>query len=184
LIQKKTFMRRPNCPTPGSAAPEKLFGPGGPFAPARGARMFDAGALRLMVLGLIAEEPRHGYDIIKALTARFQGSYRPSPGSIYPILTALEQAGFVTVKSWGPKKKFTIAPSGEDYLASQRTELDAIRAQIEAAAAPIQDAGLGDTIVAFRTALYEKMRRATLTDEQVAKLRDLLIKARADIENL
>jgi DNA-binding PadR family transcriptional regulator len=178
-------MRRPNCTsTYGPSAPEKLFGPGGPFASARGARMFDAGALRLMVLGLIAEEPRHGYDIIKALKARFQGSYSPSPGSIYPILGTLQQAGFVTVKSWGPKKKFTIAPSGEDYLASQRTELDAIRAQIEAAAAPIQDAGLGDTIGALRAALNEKMRRATLTDEQVTRLRELLVKVRNDIENL
>jgi DNA-binding PadR family transcriptional regulator len=48
--------------------------------------MFDSGALRLVVLGLIAAQPRHGYDIIRLLKARFQGSYSPSPGSIYPIL--------------------------------------------------------------------------------------------------
>src|SRR3990170_1702763 len=58
---------------------------GGPFG-GRGPRMFDPGALRLVVLGLIAEEPRHGYDIIKALEAKFQGSYSPSPGAIYPML--------------------------------------------------------------------------------------------------
>ena len=57
--------------------------------------MFDSGALRLLVLGLIAEEPRHGYDIIRDLRARFQGSYSPSPGSIYPILQQLAEAGLV-----------------------------------------------------------------------------------------
>src|SRR5690606_14355271 len=59
---------------------------GGPFGGRRGPRMFDSGALRLVVLGLIAEEPRHGYDIIKALEAKFQGAYSPSPGAIYPML--------------------------------------------------------------------------------------------------
>ena len=64
---------------------------GGPFG-GRGNRMFDPGALRLVVLGLIAEEPRHGYDIIKALEANFQGAYSPSPGAIYPMLQMMEEA--------------------------------------------------------------------------------------------
>ena len=76
-----------------------LFGHAGPFARARGARMFDAGALRLVTLGFIAEQPRHGYDIIKGLSASFQGAYRPSPGSIYPILRMLEDAGLVSSQS-------------------------------------------------------------------------------------
>ena len=58
--------------------------------------MFDPGALRLVVLGLIAEEPRSGYDIIKALEAKFQGAYSPSPGAIYPMLQMLEEADLVT----------------------------------------------------------------------------------------
>ena len=72
----------------------------GPFGGRRrGARMFDSGALRLVVLGLIAQEPRHGYDIIQAMSARFQGSYSPSPGAIYPMLRMLAEAGLIASTS-------------------------------------------------------------------------------------
>ena len=76
---------------------------GGPFG-GRGPRMFDPGALRLVVLGLIAEEPRHGYDIIKALEAKFQGAYSPSPGAIYPMLQMLEEADLVSSQVDGNKR--------------------------------------------------------------------------------
>ena len=79
---------------------------GGPFGGRRGPRMFDSGALRLVVLGLIAEEPRHGYDIIKALEAEFQGAYSPSPGAIYPMLQMMEEADLVTSTTTGNKRLF------------------------------------------------------------------------------
>ena len=81
--------------------------------------MFDAGALRLVVLGLIAEEPRHGYDIIKALEAKFQGAYSPSPGAIYPMLQMLEEADLVVSEADGNKRRYAITEQGKAYLAGE-----------------------------------------------------------------
>ena len=161
-----------------------LFGRGGPFARARGARMFDAGALRLVTLGYIAEQPRHGYDIIKGLSASFQGAYRPSPGSIYPILRMLEDAGLVSSQSHGPKRLFTITEAGRAYLDEQRAELDKIKAQVAAAAAPMGEAGVGEAIQALRSALFEKMRQGGFNEARARQLRDLLHKTREEIEKL
>jgi len=115
------------------AAFRGLFGrhSDGPFGRWRGSRMFDSGALRLLVLGLIAEEPRHGYGIIRGLRARFQGSYSPSPGSIYPILQQLSEAGLVASSSHGPRRRFTVTEAGKAWLAEQSAELDAIKAQLD-----------------------------------------------------
>jgi len=161
-----------------------LFGHAGPFARARGARMFDAGALRLVTLGFIAEQPRHGYDIIKGLSASFQGAYRPSPGSIYPILRMLEDAGLVSSQSHGPKRLFTITEAGRAYLDEQRAELDKIKAQVAAAAAPMGEAGVGEAIQALRSALFEKMRQGGFNEARARQLRDLLHKTREEIEKL
>ncbi len=103
---------------------------GGPFG-GRGPRMFDPGALRLVVLGLIAEEPRHGYDIIKALEERSSGFYSPSPGVIYPTLTFLEEAGFAVSAPEGAKKVFSITDAGSSHLAENRDMVERALEQLE-----------------------------------------------------
>ena len=74
-------------------------GHGGPGAMLRAGRMFGDGDLKLITLALLAETPRHGYDIIKALEERSSGFYAPSPGVVYPTLTFLEEAGYVSSAS-------------------------------------------------------------------------------------
>lgn len=157
---------------------------GGPFARRRGRRVFDSGALRLVVLGLIGEAPRHGYDIIKGLKATFQGAYSPSPGAIYPMLQLLEEAGLVTSESRGLKRLYTITAGGRAYLEESRAELDRIRAQIDEAAAPIGEVAIGEAIRDFRSALYAKVRRGMLDEAQARRLRDILTEARDKIEKL
>ena len=116
---------RPGPEGGGRHAGRGMFGRhrGGPFG-GRGARMFDQGALRLVVLGLIEQEPRHGYDIIKALEARFEGAYSPSPGAIYPMLQMLEEADLVVSSMAGSKRMFAISDAGRAYLAENREELE------------------------------------------------------------
>ena len=185
-------MRPPFCPPggededQGSCRPpfRRLFGRGGPFARARGARLFDSGALRLVTLGLIDEAPRHGYEIIKALKDRFQGAYSPSPGAIYPILQALLEAGLVTSQAFGPRRRFSITPAGCAYLEEHRVELDRIKAQLEEAAAPIGQSALGEAIGELRAALFEKMRGGGLSPERAEKLRELLKRAKEEIERI
>src|SRR5712672_3287371 len=68
-------------------------------------RFFAQGDLRLVILHLIAEKPRHGYEIIKAIEEQVAGAYSPSPGVIYPTLTLLEELGYVTVSTGDGAKK-------------------------------------------------------------------------------
>ena len=156
---------------------------GGPFR-GRGRRMFDSGALRLVVLGLIAEEPRHGYDIIKALEDRFQGLYSPSPGAIYPMLQMLEEADLVASQTEGNKRLYTITDEGRTWLEDNRAELDRINEQLDEAAGDMQGVALGEAIRELRRTLYSRVRGGELSAEEAQKAVDILKKARDDLENL
>src|SRR5437667_12504981 len=83
----------------------------------RAGRMLAQGDLRLIALALIAEQPRHGYEIIKVLEDKTAGWYSPSPGIVYPTLTYLEEAGYVTVQADGAKKLYSITEEGRAHLA-------------------------------------------------------------------
>ena len=163
-----------------------LFGRdrGEKFARWGGRRFFDHGALKLVVLGLVGEEPRHGYDIIRLLKERFQGAYSPSPGSIYPILAQLAEAGFVVAETQGARKLFTLTESGRAYLEAQRPEFDAIKAQLDETATPIGQSSLGEAIAAFRSAVFAKVRGGALSPSQADRLSEILERARREIESL
>ncbi len=98
-------------------------------------RFFAHGDLRLVILGLIAEKPRHGYEIIKAIEERVGGAYSPSPGVIYPTLTLLEELGYVTVTAEEPggRKSHAITEQGRAFLEANRPALDALLARMDAA---------------------------------------------------
>jgi len=83
-------------------------------------RMLASGDLRLIALYLIEQQPRHGYDLIKAIEEKTGGFYSPSPGVVYPALTYLEEAGFVTSSADGNKKLYTITDEGRAHLADNR----------------------------------------------------------------
>jgi DNA-binding PadR family transcriptional regulator len=94
-------------------------------------RVFDHGDLRFVILQLIAEQPRHGYEIIKAIEEKLAGAYSPSPGVIYPTLTLLEELGYVTVASSdGSKKLHAITEEGAAYLQANRASVDAVFARM------------------------------------------------------
>ena len=94
---------------------------------AREGRMFDGGELRLVILALVAEKPRHGYEIIKELGERVGGDYSPSPGVVYPTLTMLEEMGYATAsQDEAGRKLYTVTPEGEKVLADNRAQVDAI----------------------------------------------------------
>jgi DNA-binding PadR family transcriptional regulator len=85
--------------------------------------------LQLLILGLLAEKPRHGYEIIKALDERSKGFYIPSPGMVYPALTYLEEIGHATVAIDGPRKLHHITDAGSEHLERNRSTADALFAQ-------------------------------------------------------
>ena len=85
--------------------------------------------LQLLILGLLAEKPRHGYEIIKALDERSKGFYIPSPGMVYPALTYLEEIGHATVEVEGSRKLYHITDAGKEHLDDNRSTADALFAQ-------------------------------------------------------
>src|SRR5258708_3260952 len=90
-------------------------------------RFFAHGDLRLVILHLIAEKPRHGYEIIKAIEEQVAGAYSPSPGVIYPTLTHLEELGYVTVSTGdGAKKLHEITAEGRSFLDANRRAVDGL----------------------------------------------------------
>ncbi|WP_045682515.1 PadR family transcriptional regulator [Martelella endophytica] len=85
-------------------------------------RFLGQGRIRVLVLQLISEEPRHGYEIIKAIEEMSGGFYSPSPGVIYPTLSYLEEGGYVVAESEGNKKRYSITEEGKTYLDEQEPE--------------------------------------------------------------
>lgn len=106
-------------------------GRGGPGDMFRAGRMLADGDLKLITLSLLAEAPRHGYDIIKALEERTSGIYSPSPGVVYPTLTFLEEAGYAVSSSEGNKKVFSITEAGQAHLADNREMIDGVLEHLE-----------------------------------------------------
>lgn len=97
----------------------------------RRGRVFDSGELRLVLLKLIADEPRHGYDLIRAIEEMTGGAYAPSPGVVYPTLTLLEDMGLIEeAKSDGAKKQFAATETGMAELADKADTVKALLARL------------------------------------------------------
>jgi len=95
-----------------------------------GVRKLGAGDLQLVILALLAESPRHGYEIIKTLEMISNGFYAPSPGMVYPALTYLEKVGDASVESKGSKKLYRITGLGLARLEENRAFVDAVLAHL------------------------------------------------------
>ena len=98
---------------------EWMGGPG-----MRAARVLASGDLRLIILALLSEKPRHGYELIKALEEHSSGIYTPSPGMVYPALTYLKEMGYAAVEADGSKKLYRITEAGAAYLTEHRASAD------------------------------------------------------------
>lgn len=93
-------------------------------------RMLASGDLRLVALYLIEQQPRHGYDLIKAIEEKTGGIYVPSPGVIYPALTFLEEANFVTSVAEANKRLYTITEEGRTHLSDNREAVESTLAHL------------------------------------------------------
>lgn len=149
-------------------------------------RFFEHGDLKLVILALIGEKPRHGYEIIKDIEERVGGAYSPSPGVVYPTLTFLEDTGHVTVAaSTGAKKLHTITAEGEQFLDANRTAVNTLLARITdagkaraSAEAPPVLRGMEN----LKLALRMRMGRGPLTEDQIRSIATALDAAAVAIE--
>ncbi|WP_371311562.1 PadR family transcriptional regulator [Hyphomonas sp.] len=121
-------------------------------------RPLDHGDLRLLILKLIAEAPRHGYDLIREIEARTGGAYVPSPGVIYPALEALQDLGWVEVEADGSKRSFRLTEDGAAELEANAEALD----RIEARLADLLDSDRPEDPSDVRGAMW-RLRHAVIT---------------------
>jgi DNA-binding PadR family transcriptional regulator len=158
------------------------FGPGGPRGgPFPGGRGFPGGRrrrtsrgdIRTAVLALLAEQPRHGYEIIQEIAERSGGQWRPSPGSVYPTISQLEDEGLAVVEKSDGRRVVSLTEAGTAYVTEHRSELDAVwealgrdadseagelweqLGQLHAAAHQVLGAGTPEQVTAATAALTE-----------------------------
>lgn len=125
--------------------------------------VFAHGSLRLYLLSLLAEQPRHGYELIQALSDRFGGTYSPSAGTIYPRLAKLEEEGLVTKSTDGRKTVYEITDAGRAELSARAGELDAIETEVTDSVRRLADgvrSGVNAAMKSLRADLASAAREA------------------------
>lgn len=155
----------------------------GPFG---GGRMFDQGDLKLVILRLLDEKPRHGYEIIKELEERSQGRYTPSAGAVYPTLTMLEDLGYAVVQpEEGGKKVYVITDAGRAHLAENQPVVDELFDRVS----QIGDAVFGDGVRPARDAMIglakefgAAMMMGRRSPEQIVAIKEILDRATAELK--
>lgn len=149
----------------------------------RGRRLFERGDLKYVVLDLLAEQPRHGYDIIRVLEDRFEGLYSPSPGSVYPTLEMLADMGFVDAHERDGKRIFSITAEGSSFLAEHGSVLEDVRHRIGAwpSASGREELGeVGQELRRLRQLLGKG--RAHMNVEGLRRVREILARARSEVD--
>jgi DNA-binding PadR family transcriptional regulator len=125
--------------------------------------VFSHGSLRLYLLSLLDESPKHGYELIQALSDRFGGTYSPSAGTIYPRLAKLEEEGLVTKTTEGRKTVYAITDAGREELAARASELDDIENEVTDSLRRMADevrAGVNQAMKSLRADLAAAAREA------------------------
>lgn len=167
-------------------------GRGGPFGSAfrsafAGAKMFDQGDLKYVILKLIEEKPRHGYEIIKEIEERAGGTYSPSPGTVYPTLTMLEDLGYARAKpEESGKKIYEITEEGRAYLAENQPLIDDIFSRITDFAENIFGESMSEVHSGMKhvgRAVYLSTNKPR-TAEQINKIKEILDRAAHEIEEV
>jgi len=149
-----------------------------------GGRMFEHGALKWLLLSLIAEKPSHGYELIKAVETKLGGAYSPSPGVIYPTLTLLEEMGALSSEAEGGKKLYSITDDGRALLEENAEAVAAVQAVAarfggRRARPEAVEAAVGR----LRAAMHSRLTAETpLTEAQIEAIAALLNQAADGIE--
>jgi DNA-binding PadR family transcriptional regulator len=159
-------------------------GRGGP----RGRRMFDSGELRLVLLKLIADEPRHGYDLIRQVEELTGGAYAPSPGVVYPTLTLLDDMGLIEARqAEGAKKLFAVTDAGTTHLSENAELIEALMARLAdvgAERARTDSASVRRAMGNLREVLIHRLRHEDVAKETLHEIVALIDEAAQKIERL
>jgi DNA-binding PadR family transcriptional regulator len=150
--------------------------------------VFGHGDLKYAILGLLAEKPRHGYEVIKELEERAGGAYSPSPGTVYPTLALLEDLGYAVSRTEeGNRKVYEITDEGRKYLEENRSTVDDIFGRVDEVGSFVFGPAMSTLGKAFGQLGRATFRRAMRhqDDEQwIARVREILERAAHEIEGI
>jgi len=155
------------------------------FRGGRRASSFQKGDLKYIILDLIKDKPRHGYDIISELEEQSYGLYKPSPGVIYPTLQMLDEMGYATASEQEGKKVYTITEEGQQFLTRQKDVADGVRSQMKSKWS-FKNIGRMAMVMKEYHALEHLLGRGfrTLDSDKAERICDVLNKAYSAIESI
>ncbi len=157
------------------------WGPGG----RRRGQMFESGEVKFVILRLLREKPRHGYEIMKALEERMGGHYSPSAGTVYPTLQMLEDQGYVRAVETEGRKVYHITPEGERFLEEHRDRLDDIFDRVRDTLRDIAGGSMGELNSAFARlarVTYGRAWRRGPDHPSILRVVEILRRAAEEIE--
>lgn len=157
----------------------------GPRGQRRRSQMFESGEVKFVILRLLKEKPRHGYEVIKALEEKLGGCYTPSAGTVYPTLQLLEDEGYVRAVDTDGKKVYHVTPEGEKYLEQHRDFLDEVLDRVRETVRDFTGGGIGELQGAFARlagVTFKRAWRLGPDDPALKRVAEILRKAADDIE--
>ena len=164
------------------------WGGGGGWGRRGRRRVFDAGELRLVLLKLIADQPRHGYDLIRAIEELTHGSYAPSPGVVYPTLTMLQDMGLIEEQQTeGARKVFAVTQEGRAHLAENADDVAGLFERLDDLGSDRRKAGgapIKRAVANLLSALWHRVTRDEVDEATLHKIAAILDEAAQKIERL
>lgn len=158
----------------------------------RRARAMDGAGLQLLLLSLMSVEPRHGYELIRAIEEMSDGQYVPSPGMVYPALAFLEDAGLIAVATTdGARKSFLATDAGRERLTAEAAVLAQVEARLAALSGQAQTADAGAAVQPVRRAMHNlravlmaRVQAGDLPVEMQHRIVDIIDDAARQIERM
>lgn len=151
----------------------------------RGGQFFESGELSLLILYLIQDTPRHGYEIMKLIENELSGAFSPSPGVVYPTLTMLEEMGFAQVATEGARKLYSITDGGQAELTESKAAVESLLERMKHASHHMARERPPQLIRAMENLrMVLRMRGGQLTQDQLNSVIDIIDGAAKQIERL
>jgi DNA-binding PadR family transcriptional regulator len=150
-------------------------------------QFFESGEVKYVILRLLKEKPRHGYEVLKAMEQEIGGWYTASPGTVYPTLQLLEDQGYIRMVETEGKKVYYITPEGEAFLAEHGDVLDDILDRVREAVEDLAGGAVAELNEAFSRMAgmaYRQARRDRPGDDRTQKIVEILRRAGKDIEEV
>ena len=165
------------------------FGPRGPFWAGRGPRRrqwFEAGDMKYVILKLLRDKPRHGYEVMKELEERMHGCYSPSPGTVYPTLQWLEDEGLVRAGDVDGKKVYEITDAGRTFLDEHKDVVEEIFERVKVAVDDVLGGSMADVNRAIGQLVKTVYRTGWRSRDDAArrKIAEILGRAAAEVTTL